>query len=55
LIDVSIVLFLAPLKMAGALCGTVLNRMFPKIILTIVMVVVLAISGIKTVRKGWQL
>jgi len=55
LIDVSLVLFLAPLQMAGALCGNVLNRMLPKIILIILMVVVLAISDIKTVRKGWQL
>jgi len=51
---VSLVLFLAPLQMAGALCGNVLNRMLPKIILINLMVVV-SISDIKTFMKGWQL
>jgi len=54
-IDVSLVLFLAPLQMAGALCGNVLNRMLPKIILIVLMVVVLAISDVKTLLKGLQL
>jgi len=52
-IDVSLVLFLAPLQMAGALVGNVLNRMLPKSILIILMVVVLSISDIKTFMKGW--
>jgi len=55
LIDVSLVLFLAPLQMAGALCGNVLNRMLPQISLIILMVVVLSVSDIKTLIKGWQL
>lgn len=52
LIDVSLVLFLAPLQMAGALCGNVMNRMLPPVTLIIVMVIVLSISDIKTLRKG---
>jgi len=52
LIDVSLVLFLAPLQMAGALCGNVLNRMLPKVLLIGLMVVVLSISDIKTLMKG---
>jgi len=55
LIDVSLVLFLAPLQMAGALCGNVLNRMLPPITLVVMMVVVLSISDIKTLMKGWEL
>jgi len=52
LVDVSLVLFLAPLQMAGALCGNVLNRMLPKVVLIALMVVVLSISDIKTLIKG---
>jgi len=55
LIDVSLVLFLAPLQMAGALCGSVLNRMLPPVSLIILMVLVLSVSDVKTIRKGWQL
>jgi len=55
LIDVSLVLFLAPLQMAGALFGNVLNRILPPLTLIIVMVIVLSISDAKTIRKGWQL
>jgi len=52
LIDVSLVLFLAPLQMAGALCGNVFNRMLPPVTLIIVMVIVLSISDVKTILKG---
>jgi len=52
LIDVSLVLFLAPLQMAGALCGNVLNRMLPPVTLIVVMVIVLSISDVKTLIKG---
>jgi len=52
LIDVSLVLFLAPLQMAGALCGNVLNRMLPPVPLIVVMVIVLSISDVKTLMKG---
>jgi len=55
LIDVSLVLFLAPLQMAGALLGNVLNRMLPSVTLIILMVIVLSVSDVKTVVKGWQL
>jgi len=52
LIDVSLVLFLAPLQMAGALCGNMLNRMLPPVALIFLMVAVLSISDVKTVVKG---
>jgi len=52
LVDVSLVLFLAPLQMVGALCGNVLNRMLPKFLLIVLMVVVLSISDVKTLIKG---
>lgn len=55
LIDVSLVLFLAPLQMAGALCGNMLNRMLPPVALIVLMVAVLTISDVKTVVKGWHL
>jgi len=55
LIDVSLVLFLAPLQMAGALFGNVLNRMLPPVALIIVMVMVLSVSDVKTILKGKQL
>lgn len=48
----SLVLLLAPLQMAGALCGNVMNRMLPPVTLIIVMVIVLSISDVKTLLKG---
>jgi len=52
LIDVSLVLFLAPLQMAGALCGNMINRILPAVTLIVLMVLVLSISDVKTLVKG---
>lgn len=57
LINLSAVVFLAPLQMGGALIGNLLNQIMPKYIIIILMVTVLSFSAFKTLRKGialWQ-
>jgi len=55
LISLSVVTFLAPLQMGGALVGNILNQMLPKYLIVMLLIVVLSFSVIKSMRKGMQL
>lgn len=52
LINLSAVVFLAPLQMGGALVGNLLNQIMPKYVIITLMVTVLSFSAFKTLRKG---
>eukprot|EP00397_Hematodinium_sp_SG-2012_P016261 GEMP01016584.1.p1 GENE.GEMP01016584.1~~GEMP01016584.1.p1 ORF type:complete len:561 (+),score=103.40 GEMP01016584.1:296-1978(+) len=53
-IDVDMVLFLAPMEMAGAILGYVIESMCASWFVIVLMVVVLGITGVRTFMKGKQ-
>lgn len=54
LIDVELLLFMGPSLMAGAMVGGFVNRSSPNWFIIISLVVVLSISGFKTLHKGYK-
>lgn len=52
LIDFDMVLFLAPMEMAGAILGYIVLSMIPTWLVVILMVVVLGYTGFRTLQKG---
>lgn len=52
LIDVDMVLFLAPMEMAGAVLGYIVLSMCPNWFVILLMVTVLGYTGFRTVKKG---
>lgn len=54
LIDVQLLLFMGPSLMAGAMVGGFVNRSSPNWFIITALVVVLSISGFKTLHKGYK-
>jgi uncharacterized membrane protein YfcA len=54
LIDVELLLFMGPTLMAGAMVGGLVNIASPDWFIVFMLIFVLAISGFKTLRKGWE-
>lgn len=54
LIDVELLLFMGPTLMAGAMVGGLVNIASPDWFIVFMLIFVLAISGFKTLRKGYQ-
>jgi len=54
LIDVQLLLFMGPSLMAGAMVGGFVNRSSPDWFIIIALVIVLSISGFKTLHKGYR-
>jgi len=55
LISLSVVTFLAPLQMGGALIGNILNQMLPKYLIVMLLIFVLSFAVVKSFRKGMEL
>lgn len=53
LIDTDLLCFMGPVLMAGALVGGIVNRASPNWFIIFSLILVLAISGYKTLRKGY--
>lgn len=53
LIDTDLLCFMGPVLMAGALVGGIVNRASPNWFIIFSLILVLAISGFKTLRKGY--
>lgn len=54
LIDVELLCFMGPILMAGALVGGIVNRASPNWFIIFCLIIVLGISGVKTLMKGYQ-
>jgi len=54
LIDFNTATVLEPLTLTGAIIGVFLNKLFPDWLLLATLVVILGLSGAKTLHKGWQ-
>lgn len=53
-IDWDIILMMEPSTIAGALVGTYLQVMFPEIVLTTMLSIILAYMGRETLQKAWK-
>jgi len=52
LIDFDLVNVMEPLTIAGAIIGSLLNKLLPGWLITLMLVVVLGLTGVKTVKSG---
>ena len=54
LIDWNLIMVMEPLTVGGAICGTFLSKVLPDLVLTILLVVLLALTAHRTLKKGVQ-
>ena len=52
LIDWNLIMVMEPLTVGGAVCGTFLSKVLPDLVLTIMLVVLLALTAHRTLKKG---
>jgi uncharacterized membrane protein YfcA len=52
LIDWNLIMVMEPLTVGGAVCGTFLSKVLPDLVLTIMLVVLLALTAHRTLTKG---
>ncbi|GAB5369053.1 hypothetical protein AAMO2058_001372400 [Amorphochlora amoebiformis] len=55
LIDLSVILYLAPIMMAGALVGSTISSTLPPSLIMLMLVVACSIAAFKSLRKGFRL
>ena len=54
LIDWNLIMVMEPLTVGGAICGTFLSKVLPDLVLTVMLVVLLALTAHRTLKKGFQ-
>lgn len=52
LVDWNLIMVMEPLTVGGAVCGTFLSKVLPDVFLTIMLVIVLALTSHRTLKKG---
>eukprot|EP01063_Lacrimia_lanifica_P039484 TRINITY_DN8685_c0_g3_i2.p1 TRINITY_DN8685_c0_g3~~TRINITY_DN8685_c0_g3_i2.p1 ORF type:complete len:526 (+),score=203.00 TRINITY_DN8685_c0_g3_i2:69-1646(+) len=54
IIDLDMALFLSPMEMAGAVVGVLVQKALPEWVVILLMAVILGVTGVKTLRKGFD-